>query len=392
MTTKLHLLDAAPEVHSDTRVVVQEALVPLRWWRSVPVRMEKAAALTEMERFVLEAVLAFGASAPAEFEEVTDLPAHMLPVLGRRLVAAGALDSTGAPRNDALCRRMLQAEQIYRDRVETVHVVVLPGAGEVVVLDQATAGDDPLLGWEKARVKPAGQYPVDATLSGRSLTDILVGTAGIMGVETDAVAFPHGLCPVFRCTAQVTGDSGSGVRLSIGDGAPAVLLPGVKGLVEGWLGADRVLADRPLAVWRVLLGDDEPSDAPPIPRRASSAIWQIAVTGGQAALISNAGRNLARPAGLAIETPDVVVEVRLAIAADDPSATAAIAVDRAINAGVRDGSAASTVHAQLAEDATRLPHEVVGALAPAKVRDRAWQLGHHRLVYALRERDDFDYA
>jgi hypothetical protein len=392
VTAKLHLLDVAPAVPPDMRVVVQEALVPLRWWRSVPVRMQETTALTEMERFVLEAVLAFGASAPAEFQEITDLPAHMLPVLGRRLVATGALDPTGVPRDDALCRTMLVAEQLHRDRVESVDVVVLPTTGEIVVLDQATAGDDPLLGWEKARVKPAGMYPVDSTLSGRRLTDLLVGIAGITGVESDAMAFPEGLCPVFRCTAHVTGDSGTGVRLSIGDGVPAVLLPKVNGLVEGWVEIDRVLAERPLAVWRALLGDDEPADAPPTPQRASPTRWRIAVTGGQAALLSNAGRNLGRPAGLAIETADVVVEVALAMTAADPSAAAVIAVDRAINAAVGDGSTASTVHNRLAEEATRLPHEAVSALAPAKVRDRAWQLGHYRLAYALREHDDFDNA
>ncbi|MEJ3742489.1 hypothetical protein WEI85_04240 [Actinomycetes bacterium KLBMP 9797] len=392
MTARLHLLDGPPEVRPDTQVVVREALVPLRWWRSVPVRMQETATLTEMERFVLEAVLAFGSSAPPEFEEITDLPAHMLPVLGRRLVAAGALDPAGVPRDVALCRSMMVAEQLYRDRAESVDVVVLPATGEIVVLDKATAGDDPLLGWERARVKPAGKYPVDATLSGRSLTDILVGTAGITGVESDAVAFPQGLCPVFRCTAQVTGDSGAGVRLSIGDGAPAVLLPNVKGLVQGWLGVDRVLADRPLAVWRALLGNQQPADVPPTPRQASRSAWRIGVTGRQANLLSNAGRNLGKPAGLAVETAEVIVEVALTITAADRSASAAIAVDRAINAAVSEGSTASTVHNQLAEEATRLPHDAVGALAPTKVRDRAWHLGHYRLAYALRERDDFDYA
>ena len=120
--------------------------------------------------------------------------------------------------------------------------------------------------------------------------------------------------------------------------------------------------------------------------------WQIEVTGGQAAMLSTAGRNLAQPAGLAIETSEVVVEVALGIAAADATAEAAIAVDTAINAGVSDGSAAAVVHARLAEDAARLPYEVVGALGATKVVERAWQLGHYRLAYALRERDDFDYA
>jgi len=389
---KLYLLDAPPEVHPDTRVVVQESLVPLRWWRNIPVRMETATALTGMERFVLETVLAFDAAAPAEFAEVTDLPAHLLPMLGRRLVAAGALTSTGTPADDALCRRMLLSEQIAQDRVESVQVVALPGVGEIVVLDRATAGDDPLLGWEKARVQPVGRYPVDETMSGRSLGDLLTGRAGIRGVETDVVAFDQGLCPVFRCTAQVTGDSGADVRLSIGDGAPAILLPGVKSLVERWQGVDRVLAERPSALWRALLGGGHRTDQAPVPRRVSPARWQIEVTGGQAAVLSAAGRNLAQAAGLAIETSEVVVEVALGVAATDAPAAAAIAVDTAINAGVSDGSAAAVVHARLAEDAARLPYEVVGALGTTKVIERAWQLGHYRLAYALRERDDFDYA
>jgi len=392
VTAKLHLLDAPPEARADTRVVVREALVPVRWWRSVPVRMRETAALTEMERFVLEAALTFGARAATEFEEITDLPAHLLPVLGRRLVAAGALDPTGAPRDDERCRRMLVAEQIYRDRVERVHVVVLPATGETVVLDEATAGEDPLLGWEKARVRPAGKYPVDPARSGLSLTDLLVGRAGITGVQSDVAAFPDGLCAVYRCTAEVAGDTRADVRLSIGDAAPAVLLPKVERLVNGWLGADRVLAERPLAVWRALLGDDEPTGVPPTPRRKSPTTWQIEVTGNQATLLSNAGRNLGKRAGLAIETADVVVEVALTVAAADPAATAAIALDRAINAAVGNGSDANTVHDQLAEAAKRLPHEVMGVLAPTSVRDRVWRLGHYRLGYALRERDDFDYA
>jgi hypothetical protein len=336
--------------------------------------------------------LTFGAAAPAEFEEITDQPARMLPVLGRRLVAAGALDPSGAPKDVELCRSTLLAAQLYRDRVESVHVVMLPATDEIVVLDKATAGDDPLLGWERARVKPAGKFPVDRSMSGRSLADILVGTAGITGVESNAVTFPHGFCPVFRCTAQVTGASGTTARLAIGGGTPSVALPNVKGLVEGWQGVDRVLAEHPLRVWKALLKDDKPADVPPTPRRTSPATWRITVTGSQATLLSRSGRNLGKPAGLAIETADVVVEVAVKISAADPTAAAAIAVDQAINAAVSDGSTASTVHTRLAEEAAKLPHGAVAALAPIRVRDRAWQLGHHRLVYALRERNDFDYA
>jgi hypothetical protein len=379
-------------VGPDTQVVVQESLVPLRWWRNVPVRMETATALSGMERFVLEMVLAFGAAAQAEFEEVTDLPAHLLPLLGRRLVAAGALTAAGTPADDALCRRTLLSEQIAQERVESVHVLALPNAGEVLVLDRATGGDDPFLGWEKARVQPVGRYPVDETMSGRSLGDLLTGTAGIRGVETDVIAFDQGLCPVFRCAAQVTGDSGADVRLSIGDGAPSILLPGLKSLVDRWRGVDRVLAERPAATWKALLGSVQRGDQAPTPRRIAPARWQIDVTGGQAAALCAAGRNLASRAGLAIETSEVVVEVVLGVAAADFTAEAAIAVDTAINAGVSEGSSATAVHARLAEDAARLPYDVVGALAAAKVVERAWQLGHYRLAYSLRERDDFDYA
>ncbi|MBU2670179.1 hypothetical protein KOI35_42435 [Actinoplanes bogorensis] len=388
----MYLLDAPPDVRPDTQVVVQESLVPLRWWRNLPVRREAATALTGMERFVLETVLAFGAAAPAEFEEVTDLPAHMLPVLGRRLVAAGALTSAGTPADDALCRRMLLSEQIEQERVESVHVVVLPDVGEILVLDRETGGDDPFLGWERARVQPVSRYPVDESIRGRSLGDLLAGTAGIRGVEADVVAFDQGLCPVFRCAAQVTGDSGADVSLSIGDGAPAVLLPDVKSLVERWRGVDRVLAERPSAIWRAMLGSGTSLGRAPAAQRMSPARWQIAVTGEQAARLCAAGRNLAQPTGLAVETSEVVVEVALEIAAADVTAEAAIAVDTAINAGVAEGSTAAAVHARLAKDAARLPYDAVRALAAAKVVERAWQLGHYRLAYALRERDDFDYA
>jgi hypothetical protein len=377
-------VDRAPDVTGDTRVVVAEALVALRWWRNVPVRVRTALALTAMERFVLDVAATFGASAPTEFEEITNLPARLLPVLGRRLVAAGALTPHGTPANAALTHGMLAADELFTERTRTVDVVSLPATDELVILDPATTGRA-LRGWEKARVAPAGQYPVGTALAERTVADLLsaAGTvADPAGAGGGALAFPDGLCAVYRCSAQVVEGPGATVRLSIGGEAPGLTLTGVPRLVEGWAAADRVMTVRPQAVWQALLGDADGTGRHAVPRRSGPARWDLPVNGAQAARLAAARRNLAVPVGLAVTTADVVVEVAVRVTADDDQAAAAIDVDTAITEAVTAGSSLGALHHRLAADVA----------ASRAVLDRTWQLGHYPLAYALREAEDFGYA
>ena len=385
MSAVFRVVDRAPDIAEDTRVIVAEALVPVRWWRGVPAREQAALRLTSMERFVLELAATFGPAAPAEFTEVTDLPSGLFPLLGRRLVGAGLLNPDGTPTH--LAAGLLGADEVFAERARTVDVVCLPATGETILLDPAGSGRG-LRRWDSARVRPIGQYPVDDDLVGSTVGD-LIGAGNIVS-DDDTVAFPDGLCPVYRCTARVI--DGSAVRLSIGENVSSIELTGVDRLVAAWSGADRAMTERPLSAWRALVADRKATGTPPQLRPVGPAQWELAVTGKHADLLAAVGRNLAVPVGLAIETDDVIVEVSVRAAAVDDGAAAAIGVDAAIAGAVTAGSAAGVVHERLAGLAGQLPPGVAKRLAPAAVLDRAWRLGHYPLAYALRAAEDFDYA
>jgi hypothetical protein len=78
--------------------------------------------------------------------------------------------------------------------------------------------------------------------------------------------------------------------------------------------------------------------------------------------------------GLEVREEDLVAEVCIELAAGDAAAAELIDLDRLLTDAAEPGAGTGVV-----------PRTVT-------VRERAWQLGFHSLVYTLRETEDFSYG
>ncbi|MFG1951910.1 hypothetical protein [Micromonospora sp. NPDC048830] len=372
--------------------VLPEVLVPLLWWRGVAVRRAEPVSMTPLERFTLELALTTGRADPEELFEITGLPGSLLPIAARRLVAARALAVSGDayvpvfPAADDAAR----TRTVYEARHVSLDVVLLPLTEDLLALDPAVSG---LRAVEQLRPRSAGNAPVPASMAGRKLADYLrarlaEGTVAGAGRDVTAVAQldvesppvgRDGWCPVYRCRAELRQDGDRYVPVlwfpGKGDKEPTALeLPGADGLVGRWRALLDALADRGerARAWDELLGWRQ--HVAPRAERTGPARWTCRLTLPAARRLADRGRNLALPLGLAVQGEDAVVEVVLDLAGADPEAGELVATDHLLTAAAQPGA-----------DASAVPRT-------ASMWERAWQLGFHNLVYALREAEDFGYA
>jgi hypothetical protein len=376
---------------ADVRLRLPQVLLPMLWWRAIPMRRAVPVAMTPLERFALDLAVTMGRAEPADFTEITGLPADLLAVAARRLTRAGALVAAGRGyRAVAGAAAAASAgRHLVEERSVRLDLVLLPRTGDLLVLDPRTSW---LRAAERAGLTSVGNAPVPAELHARPLDDYVaerLRNGGVAGADITGVgAFdgeapvisPDGWCPVFRGEGTLRGAADDEVvpHLQVtgprGDDPLDLRLAGADGLAGHWRRAAGVLAD-PVdraRAWNELTGR-RAYTAPPA-ERLDLHRWRCRIGGDDARRLAGQGTNLAGPLGLTLTEEDLIAELAIELAAADPAAESVIALDRTLTAAAEPGA-----------DPAAVP-------PGAAVRDRAWQLGFYELVYTLRAAEDFAYG
>lgn len=429
----------APAIGADTVLVVPEALLPLLCWREVPVVREVREGLTQLERLLLEMAVALGTVDSEDFEQVVSLPRSVLAGGMSRLVAGGAVSLIGEEFHviSEVAARFLQQEVVIRQMESTADFALLPRSGDLLTVS-ADKGRSWLRELEVKRLLHATNAPVprelwdqrvsaylskrlrEGTIAGpeadvRAVREPkedppLLGTAGSSkGNGRDAARKGAGVCPAYRCHAEVRRSPAGeysvhavvrGETRRAGDADQQeeeaaqleVDFTGAVGLVKSWLELASALDDPTTlrAAWREIGPSLDVLREEPRARRRSPAEWEFLLSGAAAHAIAEQGRALAQPVGLAIKGEEATVELLCRFAPADEDAQALFARDTAAISLLGSGDPSDELDAACHQAGTALvaptPH-----LSPEAVRERIWQLGWHRLAYALREREDFPH-
>ena len=415
-------------------LVVSEAFVPLLHWREVSVRRELRQELTRLERFLLEMALALDTVDAEEFEELVSLPRSVLAGGMSRLVAGGAVCLLAEGRFQVVAEvaaRFLQQEAVVHQVTSTADFALLPRSGDLLAVS-AEKGRSWLRELERTRLVPATNAPVPRDLWGeRSMAYLArrVWEGTFAGNDTDIATVSEvqddppllspkgsqngkgrqretGVCPAYRCRAEIRrgrsgnqtvhavlhGQSkrGSAKKEQRVDAEVEVDLTGAVGLVQSWLELCNALDDPATrrAAWHEVGPATRFGGAEPSAQRRSHSAWDFLVTGSAARAISEEGRALTQPVGLAIVGEEAVVELLCRFVPADEEARALFALDGALAALLGSDSPIDEFDAICSQARTGLaaptPH-----LSGDMVRERVWRLGYYRLAYALREREDF---
>jgi hypothetical protein len=384
--------------------------LPMLWWRKVSVVMADEVRLDPVDMFMVETATRLGRLDAPTFEELTGLSERAFTALGRRLRTLDLLEwRDGAFVAGGDSARVLDEATVTRRRTTTLDFLYLPETDDLLVVDGAPAG---FAGGAPATF---GVAPIPAELRGTTLHGLLSTRIGerrvanlpdsVVALDTEGTgdepinsiaggslqpAVP--VCPAIEGTATVLleGERPT-ATLAVGchgrgedaDAPSTIDVSGASGLLESW----RRIADRPgeaehrAAAVRALAGVALPADTL---RPAGPARWTLALTGDAARAVAGKGP-LPHRVGLEIRAEQVHVLGAVEFSPADAEAERVFALEKFVGRlAERPAGAVDTVEAE--------PETVrdVGGL-PAVWR-RAWQLGHRRMVQALREREDFDYA
>jgi hypothetical protein len=418
-----------PALAPGTVALITEAVVPIAGWRDVPVLREVRQELTVLERFVLEMALRLHVVTAEDFAEVVSLPRQVLAAGATRLIAGGALRLVGDRYEvePETAVKALRDRRIRRALPASADFVVLPRSGDVIAL--APGRRSWLRQFEIARLAPAAKAPVPAKLWPARRSEYLAERlrAGAVTVrDTDVVVvrsaaddpplFAAGpgearLCPAYTCRAEVVLDEdGEHTAHAVLRGAPRrkrkggaepeepvelpVQLTGAAGLVAEWLALTDALTDAAVrrAAWAEIGpgGADFAETSWRRARRRGPVEWDFPLTERAATALAAQQRPLDRPVGLTLSDDTATSQLICWFTPDDDAARTLFAVDAAVGRllSTRDPAGEiAEVRVAAAEEYAVAAEEVT----PAAVRERAWQLGHHPLVYALREAEDFPY-
>lgn len=425
-----------PAITPQTVALVSKALLPVLGWRDVPVLHEVRQELTVLERFVLEMALTLGTVTAEDFAEVVSLPRQVLAAGATRLIAGGALRLTGDGYvvEPKIAARALRDQGIRRLRPATADFVLLPRTGDLLAVPPAKKSW--LRQLELARVAPAGNAPVPAELwnqqrSGYLATRVRAGTAIMLGMKVIDVPIPDNdpplvatnskagaagdeqLCAVYHCRAEVTRDERgqhtiravlhgkprrqkkmSGSDQNNGSVEVPVHLTGAENLVSEWLALAARLEDPTTqrAAWSKIGPAPAEHDRRPFrgARRRGPMEWEFLLTEQAALAVAGQRRPLDQPVGLTVENDEAAVQLVGWFVPDGNETRVLFAVDRALGQllTVTDPARDLAAVCKRAASGLGVPTD---RLVPQTIRDRAWDLAYYRLVYALRESEDFSY-
>lgn len=422
-----------PAITPQTVAVVPDALLPMLGWRDIPVLREVRQKLTVLERFVLEMALTLGTVRAEDFAEVVSLPRQVLAAGATRLIAGGALRLVGdgyvvVPETAA---RALAEEGIRRPMPSTADFVLLPRTGDLLTLPAKKKS------WlrqvELARIAPASNAPIPAGLQNQHMAGYLAariraGTVTLQDAGVVDVPIPDSdpplvaqnqrhtgapLCPAYRCRAEVTRDehgqhtvqavlhgmtrrrkkkAGSGE--ANGTAEVSIHLTGADHLITEWLSLAAHLAEPTTqrTAWQAIGPAPTTHGEQPFhgaqPR--GPVEWEFLLTDEAARAVAAERRPLDQPVGLALANDEASVQIVAWFVPADPDARLLFARDFAVSRLLTAANPARDLAAARESAAIELGVPMA-ELDPVAVRDRAWDLAYYRLVYALREAEDFPY-
>jgi hypothetical protein len=421
---------APPALTPGTVALITEALLPLVGWRDVPVLREVREELTVLERFVLEMALRLGVVTAEDFAEVMSLPRQVLAAGATRLIAGRALRLVGDRYEvePSTAAKALATQGISRRLTATADFLLLPRTGDVLAM--APGRRSWLRQFEIARLAPSVNAPVPAELwparrSAYLAERLHAGAVTVQDTEVaDLATVPDDpplfasagggavrLCPTYACSAEVVLDEdGRHTVHAVLRSAPrrrrrgktesgepvelAVRLTGAPGLIAEWVALSGALTDPAVrrAAWAEIGpgGEDFAEMSWRRARLRAPLEWDFPITERAATAVAAQYRPLDRPVGLTLSTDTATAQVVCWFVPDDDATQALFAMDAAVGGLLaRPDPAADAVEVCGKAAAEHQVHPT--RIDLTAVRERAWQLGHHSLVYALREAEDFPY-
>jgi len=384
---------APRKVERRSRVVVQETLVTMLLWPSVPVLRRVDHDLTVIDRFVVEAALALDPMQPSDVEEVTGVPADAVGRIADRLVGLGALVAGQEGYSaTAVARNALQRKTIPEERQAYLTFLYLPDTDELMAYPPGPqAANPPLL----QRAHPAGltRLPDDVTAQSRSqfIRERLSAVPGLPADIVDTIDSPELMpvdCPQYRCRGTVRQPA---------DGMPELVLQidheAGKQVIAKIVGA-RQLADRwaQLAAAGSQAGEAWTTDGGKVTAtQVSPTALTFELDGLAAAAADRQEVALGGPAGLLVHEENDVVYLEATFAAADDDARRILAVHHACRevsamlparvspAVLQRAAEAAQEHLALGQE-TIDAQDVIGAL---------WQRRLYQHVYSARREEDF---
>lgn len=256
----------------------------------------------------------------------------------------------------------LMLRQFLAGRIEERRVGNLPPA--VIELATLDGGDEPVTAMAGARPEP--QVPVAPVIE----------VAATVVLDEDR---PRAVLEV-----PLRSDRQGGSKRGRGPGQPVTLdVSSAVGCIDSWREiAERVgrRENRAAAIEAVAPGPMGYAVLEP----DGPARWLLAVNGAQAEALAEDGP-LTRPLGLEVREEHAHVRTVVRFAPADAAAEQLLARDTLIQQTL---GAPKDIVGLLERQADLL--DAVGG--HDAVRDRAWELGHHWVVHAMRERRDFTYV
>jgi hypothetical protein len=397
------------------------AYVPVFLWPSVPVLMRREQRLNLIERFALQAAQELGTVTAKELGELTGLPERAVGPLLRRLLAIGVLEASepGSYAPTSKVAFVLQEETIILAEEAIQDFAYFPVSDELLALNVSRAVRTRLF---HPRMRPVLTMPVAPPLCDQSACAIVnrhldAGTALgrlptlLRALEPERPEPIGDLCPVFEASPVLCrkDEENARHRVDLTFRAPRVAgeagdpwtvktrFVGVDGLADGWqrlAGLTRHPEVVPL-LWQALAAPEAALDRTELAKLSVEEIqsprYALSLPEAAARTLQHRAGPLGREEWVRLEEDLATVLIGLELRPADDAAAALFALDDA--ASLLDGDPSPGYRAAIDTAARRfgLSFGADHAPTPEQVRDRMWELKYYQAVYALREKEDFDY-
>jgi hypothetical protein len=396
-SVQIRLLDGPGPQQS----LVSRAWLPMAVWDGTRVLVNTRQGLTVMEMFAIEALLTLGICGEADLRAIAALPAEIggwiLASLEQKRLAKKCGNFTYSPVEDA-CRQALASGCVVTQREERRAILCFPETNEYVVLPDADSVLDML-----RDIIPMGSFHWPERLSGKSQSQILsdaISDGRLFGEDAHTIAsvvetteLIEGLCPAYQVSTPLPPQGSAQWKLTFWGKARG----GRGRAIQADTRNDRespALIERSMQLpilphladaWKTTLDD-----------AFSSSMAKLAVLGIGRTEIQNGavvaaidgvsaerfGRHhlLTAQTGMAVvKDRSIEFEIPLVLSPSDDSARSQFMVDDSVQAVLRASAPVEAIAAICSNDAS----------LRAGMIDRMWALRLYRVIYDIREAEDF---
>jgi hypothetical protein len=212
-------------------------------------------------------------------------------------------------------------------------------------------------------------------------------------------------CPAFSCCGTVQGHGKELVaRLTVYGKAQRhnakesrelesarLDLKGAEGVVQTWtdLSAAFQATQHRQCALQAIAGEGLPGVGV---ERVGPTVWRFVLDEQAARQIALRKHSLVNPTAIAISSEEAIVEVYVHFYPADDNAARFFAVDWVVCRLDESGHAAKTPELALLLQEAMKEYRLAQPIDFPMVRERLWGLGYYRLLYRLRQQEDFTYA